>query len=128
MRAARKTAMPMISRYSRPLATTPTIPSAIAAITSSKKRAIMPSSVSFGRSAAGQQPFAVSARLVRQAVVLEDRLFIGCGQFAVRADRRGVLHLFPVVGDLEVFRTDGRPGQGHEYEPVPGRHADLDRA
>jgi hypothetical protein len=31
----------------------------------------------------------------------EDRLFIACGQLAVRADRRASF-LFPVAGDLEV--------------------------
>ena len=43
-----------------------------------------PSSVSLGCSAPGQPPFTVSARLVGQAVVLEDRLFIPHGQLAVR--------------------------------------------
>src|SRR5689334_8280311 len=87
-----------------------------------------PSSISFVYSAAAQQPFAVSARLVGQAVMLEYCLFISCGQLAVRINRRGVLHLFPVVGHLEVSRTHGRLVQGHEYEPAPGRDPDLDRA
>src|SRR5689334_9446752 len=60
--------------------------------------------------------------------MLEYCLFIACGQLAVRINRRGVLHLFPVVGDLEVSRTHGRLVQGHEYEPAPGRQPDLDRA
>src|ERR1700748_1041178 len=87
-----------------------------------------PSSVSFVYSAATQQPFAVSARLVGQAVMLEYCLFIACGQLAVRINRRGVFHLFPVVGNLEVPGAHGRLVQGHEYEPAPGRHPDLDRA
>src|SRR5690242_15825069 len=60
--------------------------------------------------------------------MLEYCLFIACGQLAVRINRRGVFHLFPVVGDLEVSRTHGRLVQGHEYEPAPGRYPDLDRA
>jgi len=43
--------------------------------------------------------------------VLEDRLFIAFiarGQLAVGADRRGVLHLLLVVGDLNVCRAYGR--------------------
>jgi serine/threonine protein kinase len=39
--APRNTTMPMISRYSRPLATTPTMPSTIATIISSRNRAII---------------------------------------------------------------------------------------
>src|SRR4029079_2306843 len=93
-----------------------------------QKKGDHPSSVSFGYSAAAQQPFAVSARLVGQAVMLEYRLFIACGQLAVRINRWGVFHLFPVVGDLEVSRTHGSLVQGHEYEPAPGRYPDLDRA
>jgi hypothetical protein len=63
--------MPMISKYARPLATTPTMPSTIATITSSRKRAIVGSSAQLGGSAAGQPPFTGGTRLVCQAVVLK---------------------------------------------------------
>jgi hypothetical protein len=43
-RATRNTTMPMISRYSRPLTATPTMPSAIATITRSRAKAIIRSS------------------------------------------------------------------------------------
>jgi hypothetical protein len=42
--------MPMNSKYSRPLATTPTMPSTIATITSSRRRAIIRSSAQLGGS------------------------------------------------------------------------------
>jgi hypothetical protein len=45
-RAPRNTTMPMNNKYSRPLATTPTMPSTIATITSSRKRAISRSPLS----------------------------------------------------------------------------------
>jgi hypothetical protein len=60
--------------------------------------------------------------------VLEDRLFIARGQLAVGADRRGVLHLLLVVGDLDVCRAYGRVVKGHEHQAVPGRQPDRDRA
>src|ERR1700722_14581713 len=110
------TTTPMISRYSRPFATTPTMPSTIATIISSRKRAIMSFSAQSGGSAAGQPPLTAGSRLVRQEVVLEDRLFIACRQLAVGADRRGVLHLLPVVGDLDVPGTYDRVVNGYEHE------------
>src|SRR6266581_679471 len=126
--ATRNTTMPMISRYSRPFATTPTMPSTIAAIISSRKRAIIRFSAQSDGSAAGQPPLTATAWLVGQAVVLEDRLFVARGQLAVGADRRGILHLLLVVADLEVPRAHGRLVKRDEHEPVPGGHSDLDRA
>src|ERR1700691_1419710 len=117
-RAPSNTTMPMNSRYSRPFATTPTIPSAIATITSSRNRAIIGSSAQLYGSTAGQPPLASAARLVGQAVVLEDRLFVARGQLAVGADRRGIFHLLLVVGDLDVSRTHRRPVEGHKHKPV----------
>jgi hypothetical protein len=73
-------------QVSRPFAATPTIPSTIAAITSSRNRAIIGSSAQPAGSAAGQPPLTAAARLVGQAVVLEDRLFVARGQLAVGAD------------------------------------------
>src|SRR6266516_2423012 len=61
-RAPRKMAMPMNSKYRRPFATTPTIPSTIATITSSRNKAIIGSSAPFACSAAGQPSLAVCAR------------------------------------------------------------------
>src|ERR1051326_609193 len=119
--------MPMNSRYSRPFATTPTIPSTIATITSSRNRAIIRSSAQLGGSAAGPPPLTAGARLVCQAVVLKDRLFVARRQLAVGADRWGILDLALIVGDLEVPRAHGGLVEGHEHEPVPGRHSDLDR-
>src|SRR5689334_1616801 len=128
MRAARNTTMPMNSRYSRPFATTPTIPSTIATITSSRKKAIIESSAPFGCSAAGQLPLTTSTRLVCEAVVLIDRLFVAHRQLAIGPDRGRVLDLPLVVGDLDVARTHCRLIKRYEHEPVPGRHSDLDRA
>src|SRR5690242_6560277 len=125
-RATRNTTMPMISKYSRPLTTTPTMPSAIATITRNRKKAIIRSSAQLLRLAAAQPPLAGGARLVGQAVVREDGLFPGGGQLAVGVDRGGVLHLLLVVGDLEVPGAHGRAVERHEYEPVPGPYADLD--
>ena len=79
-------------------------------------------------SATGQPPLAGGARLVGQAIVLENGLFLGRWQLAVGADRRGILHLLLVVNDLEVPRAYGGVVKRHEYEPVPGRQADLDGA
>src|SRR5277367_3364777 len=114
--------MPMISRYRRPFTTTPTIPSAMAAITRSRKSAITGSP-----SPARQAALAARARLVGQAVMTEDSFLVAGGQLAVRADGRGVPDQFPVPPDLHVPRTDGRLVQGHERESVPGRHPDDDR-
>src|SRR5512132_1371083 len=100
--------MPMNSRYSRPFPATPTIPSTIATITSSRNRAIIRSSAQSGCSAAGQPPLTAGAGLVGQAVVLEDRLFIPGRQLAVGADRRGIFHLLLAVAHLEVPRAHGR--------------------
>jgi hypothetical protein len=101
-------------------AITPTMPSAIAAITSSKKG--RSSVLRFVRLlSGGPAPLATSARLVCQAVVLEDRLPITCGQLAVRADRQRIFRQFLVLADLEVSRTHRRPAQGHEYKAAPGR-------
>src|SRR5271169_6164898 len=122
-----KTPMPVNSRYNRPFTTTPTMPSAIATITSSRKT-IIRSSAQLSCSAAGQPPLTASARLVCQAVVLKDRRLVARRQLAVGVDRRGILHLLLVVGDLEVARTHSRPVKRHEHEPVPGWHSDLDRA
>ena len=69
----------------------------------------------------GQLPFTAGAWLICQAVVLEDGLFAGRWQLAVGADRGRILHLLPVVSDLEVSGTYGRLGQGNEHQPVPGR-------
>jgi hypothetical protein len=77
-------------------------------------------------SAAGQAPLAAGARLVGQAVVLEDGLFVAGRQFAVSIDRGGVLHLLPVEADLDVAGADRRVVEGHEDEPVPGRQPDRD--
>jgi hypothetical protein len=101
--APRNTTMPMITRYSRPF--TPTIPRTIAAITGSRKRAILGSSAQSGGSTAGQPPLAASVGLVGQTVVLEDLLFLADGQFAVGVDRRGICRVLLVVGDLEIPRT-----------------------
>src|SRR6476659_9715181 len=120
--------MPMISKYSRPLTTTPTMPSAIATITRNRKKAIIRSSAQLLRLAPAQPPLAGGARLVGQAVVLEDGLFLGHGELAVGVDRGGILHLLLVVRDLEVPGAHGRAVKRHEYEPVPGRDADLDGA
>jgi hypothetical protein len=65
-RAPRNTTIQMNSKYSRPLATTPTMPSTIATITSSRKRASIRSSAQLGGSAAGQPPFTTGTRLVCQ--------------------------------------------------------------
>ncbi len=92
----------------RPFTTTPTIPSTIATITSSRKKASIRSSAQSGRSAAGQPPLTAAARLICQAIVLKDRLFVARRQLAVSADRRGILHLLPVIGDLEVPRALSR--------------------
>src|SRR6266568_791013 len=126
-RAPRNTTMPITNRYNRPFATTPTMPSTIATITNSKNRAIIrPSAQS--RSAAGQPPLPAAPRLVGQAIVLKDRLFIARRQLAVGADRRGVLHQLPAVADLHIPRAHGRLAKRHEHQPVPGRHPDPDRA
>src|ERR1700733_15522605 len=79
-------------------------------------------------SAAGQLPFAAGAWLISQAVVLENGLFVARGQFTVGADRGRILHLLPVVSDLEVSGTHRRLSQGNEHEPVPGRDPDPDGA
>src|SRR5579863_9519414 len=79
-------------------------------------------------SAAGQPPFTASARLVCQAIVVKDRLFVSRKQLAIGLDRRCVLHLLPVEGDLEITRTDSRPVKGHEHQSVPANHPDLDCA
>jgi hypothetical protein len=60
--------------------------------------------------------------------VLEDGLFVGRWQLAGGVDRGRILHLLPVVSDLEVPGTHGRLSQGNEHEPVPGRHPDLNGA
>src|SRR5215470_11128053 len=54
--------------------------------------------------------------------------FVGRQQLAVGVDRRCVLHLLLVIGDLEVSRAHGRLVKVHEHEPVPAHHPDLDRA
>src|ERR1700722_20195586 len=79
-------------------------------------------------SATGQPPLAGGARLVCQAVVLENGLFLGRWQLAVGADRGGILYLLLVVGDLEVPGAHGGVVKRHEYEPVPGRNADPNGA
>src|SRR5690348_7736846 len=117
--------MPMNSKYSRPLPTTPTRPSTIATITRNRKRASIQRSAQSYWSAAGQLPFTAGACLIDQAVVLEDGLVAGRRQPAVGANRGRILHLLPVVSDLEVPATRGRLGQGNEHEPAPGRHPDL---
>ena len=58
----------------------------------------------------------------------EDLRFVARGQLAVGADRRCVCHLLLVVADLEVVRAHDRLVKRHEYQPVPGRRVDLDRA
>src|SRR5689334_19148390 len=113
MRATRSTAIPMNSRYSRPFAATPTIPSTIATITSSRKKAIIQSSAPFGCSAAGQPPLTASTWLVGEAVVLKDRLFVAHRQLAIGPDRGGVPDLLLVVGDLDVARTHCRLVKRH---------------
>src|SRR4029077_6958335 len=125
-RAPRNTTMPMISKYSRPLATTPTMPSPMATITRSGNKAAIGCSAQSYWSAAGQLPFTAGAWLICQAVVLEDGLFVGRWQLAVGADRGRRLHVLPVVSALEVSGTHSRLGQGNEREPVPGRHPDCD--
>src|SRR5205823_5786338 len=127
-RAPRNTTMPMNSKNSRPLPTTPTRPSTIATITRSRKKASIGCSAQSYWSAAGQLPFTAGAWLICQAVMLEDGRFVGRWQLAVGADRGRILHLLPVVSDLEVSGTQGRLSQGNEHEPVPGRHPDLDGA
>src|ERR1700743_3690575 len=124
--ATTNTTMPMIRRYSRPFTMAPTMPSAIPATISSKKRTIIWFSAQSGGLAAAPAPLAAGARLVRQAVVLKDRLFIARRQFTVGVDRRGVLYLLLVVADLEVPGAHGRLVEGYEYQPVPGRDADRD--
>ena len=74
-KATRSTPIPVNSRYNRPFTTTPTMPSAIATITSSRKT-IIRSSPRLSRSAAGQPPLTASARLVGQAIVAKDRLLV----------------------------------------------------
>src|SRR5690349_9902228 len=97
-------------------------------MTRSRKSAIIPASRFVGCSAAGEQARTVSTRLVREAVVLEDRLFVAGRQLAIAADRRRVFDLPLVVADLEVPGSDGRVVQGYEHEPVPSRHAHPDGA
>src|SRR5580700_11767156 len=72
-------------------------------------------------SAADQLPRAVRARVVSQAVVREDRLFVGRGELAIGADRGGVPDQLPVVVNLEVSEAHGGLVQGHEHQPVTGR-------
>src|SRR5271166_376042 len=103
------------------------MPSTTAAITSSRNRAIMGSSVPLGRSAAGHQARAASARLVSQTVMPENRLFVASRQLAIGDDRRALLNLLLVEANLEVSRAHGRLVQGHEHEPVPGWHTNPDR-
>src|SRR6516162_3293481 len=79
-------------------------------------------------SAAAQPPLTASARLVGQAVVLEDRLLVLGDQLAVGVDRGRVLYLLLGVQDLEVPGTDSRPVKGHEHKPAPAQHSDLDGA
>src|SRR5580692_12907610 len=125
VRAPRKTTIPMISRYSRPVAATPTMPSAIAAMTSSRNRAIMTSPSGAG-SAAGQAPLAAGACLVGQAVMPEDRFLLAGRQLAVGIDPGGVLDQLLAEADPDVPGADRGLVQGHEGEPVPGRHPDRD--
>jgi short-subunit dehydrogenase len=127
-RAPRKTTMPMISRYSRPFATTPTMPSTMATITSSRNSAIIGSSPLSGCSPASQAPFATGACLVLHAVVPEHCLLVAGRQFAVGVDGRRIFDLFLVVADLDVAWADGRVVQRNEDEPMPCRQANLDGA
>src|ERR1700728_2451573 len=103
------------------------MPSAMAVMTRSRNRAITGFSV-LPCSAAGEAALAAAARVVGHAVVLEDGLFVGCGQLAIGADRGGVPDQLLVVGDLQVGRPDGGPGDGNEDEPVTGRQSCLHRA
>jgi hypothetical protein len=118
VRAPRKT-MPMISRYSGPLAITPMMATAIAAITSSRNKAITGSCDLSTCLAAGYPPLAASADLIGRAVVPEDRLLVAGRQFAVRVDRGAILDLSPVVPDPDVFGTHSRLVQRNESEPAP---------
>jgi hypothetical protein len=74
--------MPMNSKYSRPLAATPTMPSTIATITSSRKRAIIRSSAQLGGSWLASAFFAVFHELPSRRAIA--RIAIPSGD----ADRR----------------------------------------
>jgi hypothetical protein len=63
--------MPVNSRYSRPFTTTPTIPSAIATITSSRKKTSIRFSAQLSCPAADRPPLTASARLASDPVVLK---------------------------------------------------------
>ena len=110
-------------QYSRPFATTPTIPSTIATITSSRKRAIIRFSTPSGRSAAGWAPLSAGARLLCVKIASSSP----AGSSPSVPTDGAPLHLFLVIGDLEVPRTRRCVVSRHEHEPVPGRHSELDR-
>ena len=110
--------MPVNSRYKRPFTTMPKIPSAIATITSSRKKTSIRSSAQLSCPAAGQPPLTASARLMSDPVAVKSG-----GQACLRTGARS--EALPERNQLSALNIDEftRAGAGEAaglVRPGPG--------